>query len=158
VDKKETLEFIDRQTRLEERIIALVEENTAKLGNVFVKELLLGVGQDSRKHAILLKGLRAAVAGPTPLISDAQRKGIAYGIQQHIKAEADAVATYGELVARSDDDRVRTIAAMIREDEVRHHKLLQDLHKALIEPETLTDEAIWESLWRDSPFHGTPGG
>ena len=158
MDKQETLEFIDKQTKLEERIIALVEENTAKLGNVFVKDLLMGIGQDSRKHAILLKGLRATVAGPTPLISAAQRDSIARGIKQHIKAEADAVATYGELVSRSDDDRVRTIAAMIREDEIRHHKILLDLHKALIEPETLTDEAIWESLWRDSPFHGAPGG
>ncbi len=158
MDKRETLEFIDRQTRLEEKIIGLVDANTSKLGNAFVKDLLLGIGQDSRKHAMLLQSLRAAVVGSEPLIGEEERARIAKGIAEHIKAEADAVKTYGQLCERSDDQRVKVIAAMIREDEVRHHRLLQDLHKTLIEPETLTDDAVWDALWADSPTHGTPGG
>lgn len=158
MDLKETLDFIDRQEALEERIISLVEQNAARLGNAFVKDLLMGIGQDSRKHAQLLRALRAAVSGSPQLISDSQRDSIARGINEHIKAESQAIATYSELVKQSNDNRVKTIAAMIREDEVRHHQLLLDLHKAVIEPETLTDAALWESLWKDSVTHGTPGG
>jgi rubrerythrin len=158
LDKKETLEFIDKQIELENRIIKLVEENTAKLGNVFVKDLLLGIAQDSKKHATLLGSLRAAVEGPTPFISAKERDKIADGIEEHIKLEAHAVKAYGQLVENSDNEQVKTIAAMIREDEIRHHKLLHDLHKAIIEPETLTEDMLWDIMWKDSPWHGSPGG
>ncbi|MGM0687288.1 MAG: hypothetical protein ACQET3_09995, partial [Promethearchaeati archaeon] len=70
VDEKETLHFIDDQIKLEERIIEIVEETTSKLGNAFVKQMLLGIAQDSKKHAALLTSLRNAVEGPTPFISE----------------------------------------------------------------------------------------
>ncbi|MGY5861922.1 MAG: ferritin-like domain-containing protein [Candidatus Thorarchaeota archaeon] len=158
MDKKDTLEFIDKQIKLEMRIIELVEENTSKLGNAFVKDLLLGISQDSKKHAALLKSLRKAVDGPTPFISEDERDKIAEGIKEHIRLEASAVKTYGELIEKSDNDQVKTIAAMIREDEIRHHNLLHELHKTMIEPETLTEDMIWDVLWKDSPWKGSPGG
>ncbi len=158
MDKEETLAFIDKQIELEERIIKIVEENVSQLGNAFVKDLLIGISQDSIKHAALLKSLRSAVEGPTPFISMEERDKIAKGIQTHIDLEAEAIKTYGELVENSDNEQVKTIASMIREDEIRHHALLKELHKAAIEPETLTEDLIWDILWKDSPWHGSPGG
>jgi len=158
VDKNETLDFIDKQIELENRIIAIVEENVEKLGNDFVKDLLLGVAQDSRKHAALLRSLRRAVEGPTPFISTQERDKIAAGIQKHIDLEKTAIETYGELVEKSDNEQVKTIAAMIREDELKHHALLKELHKTIVERETLTEDMIWDMIWRDSPWHGSPGG
>jgi len=158
MDKEATLEFIDKQIELEMDIIKIVEENVSTLGNVFIKEILLGVSMDSKKHATLLKSLRTAVEGPTPFISVDEREKIAKGIQKHIDIEAKAIETYGELVEKSDNEQVKTIAAMIREDELRHHSLLKQLHKTIVEPETLTEDMIWDILWKDSPFHGSPGG
>ena len=158
MDKEATLEFIDKQIELEMKIIKIVEENVSTLGNVFIKEILLGVSMDSKKHATLLKSLRQAVEGPTPFISVDEREKIAKGIQKHIDIEAKAIETYGELVEKSDNEQVKTIAAMIREDELRHHSLLKQLHKTIVEPETLTEDMIWDILWKDSPFHGSPGG
>ena len=158
MNEQETLQFLDRQIDLEARIVELVERNTSGLGNVFVKDLLLGVAQDSRKHATLLNGLKASVEGNVPLITEAERDSIVEGIQEHIRLEAQAIETYTRLVSDSENNAVRTIAGVIKEDEIRHHKLLVDLHKALIEPETLTEEHVWDMLWRDSPWHGSPGG
>lgn len=158
MNKEETLAFIDKQIELELSIIKIVEENVAKLGNAFIKDLLIGVSQDSTKHAALLKSLRKAVEGPTPFISLEERDKIANGIQKHIDIEAEAVKTYGELIEKSENDQVKTIASMIREDEFRHHALLKELHKTLVEPETLTEDMIWDMMWRDSPWHGSPGG
>lgn len=158
MDKEATLEFIDKQIELEMDIIKIVEENVSTLGNVFIKEILLGVSMDSKKHATLLKSLRTAVEGPTPFISVDEREKIAKGIQKHIDIEAKAIETYGELVEKSDNEQVKTIAAMIREDELRHHSLLKQLHRTIVEPETLTEDMIWDILWKDSPFHGSPGG
>ena len=158
MEKNETLEFISKQIELEDQIVAIVKENVDKLGNVFIKELLLGISQDSQKHAMLLRALKKAVEGPTPFISEEERDKIAKGIETHIKLEENAVKTYGELAEKSDDDQVKTIASMIKEDEIRHHQLLLELHKAVIEPETLTQDDIWDLMWRDSPWHGSPGG
>ena len=158
MDKNETLAFIDRQIDLEYKIIKIVEENVAKLGNAFVKDLLLGISTDSKKHAALLKSLRKAVEGPTPFISTKERDKIAKGIEAHIKMEEQAVKTYADLASKSDNEQVKTIAMMIREDEVRHHALLKELHKAVIEPETLTEDMIWDAMWKDTPWKGSPGG
>ncbi len=158
MDKDETLAFIDKQIELENRIIEIVKENVDKLGNAFIKELLLGVSTDSKKHAMLLKSLKKAVEGPTPFISTEERDKIAKGIQKHIEMEATAIETYGELVNKSDNEQVKTIASMIREDEIRHHQLLKELHTVIVEPETLTEDMIWDMLWKDSPWHGSPGG
>jgi rubrerythrin len=158
MDKEETLAFIDRQIDLEHKIIEIVKENVAKLGNAFVKDLLLGISTDSKKHAALLKSLRKAVEGPTPFISTEERDKIAKGIEAHIKMEEKAVETYQELAEKSDNEQVKTIAMMIREDEIRHHALLKELHKTTISPETLTEDMIWDVLWKDTPWKGSPGG
>jgi len=158
MNREDTLEFIDRQIEMELSIIKIVEENVSKLGNAFIKDLLLAVSQDSQKHVALLKSLKRAVEGPTPFISEAERDKIAKGIDKHIKMEEHAVKTYQELADRSDNDQVKTIAMMIREDELRHHALLKELHKAVVEPETLTEDDIWDVLWKDTPWHGSPGG
>ena len=158
MDKDETLAFIEKQIDLEYRIIEIVKENVDKLGNAFIKELLLGISMDSNKHATLLKSLKKAVEGPTPFISTEERNKIAKGIEKHIQMEATAIETYGELVEKSDNEQVKTIAAMIREDEKRHHQLLKEMHKLVVEPETLTEDMIWDMIWKDSPWHGSPGG
>lgn len=158
MNREDTLEFIDRQIEMELSIIEIVKENVSKLGNAFIKDLLLGVSQDSQKHAALLKSLKKAVEGPTPFISEAERDKIARGIEKHIKMEENAVRTYQELADKSDNEQVKTIAMMIREDELRHHALLKELRKAVVEPETLTEDDIWDVLWKDTPWHGSPGG
>ena len=158
MNEQDTLRFLDKQIDLEARIVEQVERNTSELSNVFVKDLLLGIAQDSRKHATLLNALKAQVQRRVPLIDEAQRDSIARGIDGHIRLEAEAIQTYSYLVENSENNAIKTIAGVIREDELGHHKLLVDLHKALIEPETLTEEALWDSLWADSPWHGSPGG
>ncbi len=158
MDKDHILEFINRQIALEEKIITIVKENVEKLGNDFLKDLLLGISQDSLKHAALLKSLKKAIEGPTPFISTQERDKIARGIDKHIQLEKQAVETYTQLMNESDDKQVRTIAAMIREDELRHHALLKELYKTIVESETLTEDMIWDMVWRDSPWHGSPGG
>ncbi|MFX0108807.1 MAG: ferritin family protein [Candidatus Hodarchaeota archaeon] len=158
MNKEETIDFIDRQIEMELDIIKIVEDNVSSLGNAFIKDLLLGVSQDSKKHAALLKSLRKAVEGPTPFISEDERDKIGKGIEKHIEIESKAIETYQELADKTDSEQVKTIAMMIREDELRHHALLKELHKAVVEPETLTEDDIWDILWKDSPWHGSPGG
>jgi rubrerythrin len=131
--RTQTLDFIDKQIDLESRIVQLVEENTSDY---------------SRKHAALLAALKALIEGRTPLVSEMQRDRIAKGIEQHIRMEAQAIEMYSHLMENSTNPKVKTVARMIKDDEVRHHKLLVDLRRALIDPETVDDETAWEIWWR----------
>ncbi|TFG13868.1 ferritin-like domain-containing protein [Candidatus Thorarchaeota archaeon] len=158
MDKEKTLEFIEEQVKLEHQIISLIESNVEKLGNAFVKVILLAISRDSKKHAELLGALKEAVTGPTPFISEEERDKIAKGIEKHIELEQKAIDTYGKLVESSDNHQVMTIASIIKEDEIKHHNLLKELHKTVISPETLTEDMIWDTFWKDSPWHGSPGG
>ena len=155
--KEETLAFIDKQIDVELRIVRMIEENTSNLKSRFIKDLLLAISQDSQKHKALLETLKHALDGPSPFISESDRDQISKGIEKHIKLEADAVQTYGELAEKSDNQKVKAIATIIREDEVRHHKLLTNLYKTIIEPETLSEDELWDSMWGDTPHRGSPG-
>ncbi len=157
MNEQELLNFFDEQIDFEERIVENVKKTTSSLSNIFVKELLLSVGHDSTKHAQLLKALKSSMEGPTPFINESERDAIAKDIKDHIKLEAEAVKTYGELAKGDYSDQVKIIAALIFEDEIRHHKLLKQLHKTLIEPETMSDDMAWGDMWDSSPHHGAPG-
>lgn len=157
MDEKQLLEFLDEQIVFEERIVENVQNTTSGLSNTFVKELLLSIGQDSSKHAQLLQAVKSSIKGPMPFINESERDGIVKDIEDHIKLEAEAVKTYGEIAKGDYSDQVKVIAALILEDEIRHHKLLRQLYKTLIEPETLSDDDVWGDMWQNSPEHGAPG-
>ena len=46
----------------------------------------------------------------------------------------------------------------ILEDEKRHHGLLKQILEVLVKGETITEADWWDILWKDVPFHGSPGG
>jgi hypothetical protein len=52
----------------------------------------------------------------------------------------------------------KLIMEAILNDELIHHKLLLNIYEIIAKAEALTEEKMWDILWRDSPFHGTPGG
>ncbi len=157
MDEQELLNFINGQINFEERIVENVKRTTSSLGNTFVKELLLSIGLDSTKHAQLLKAVKSSMEGPTPFINESERDTIIKDIEDHIKLEAEAVKTYGELARGDYSDQVKVIAGLILEDEIRHHRLLKQLYKVLIEPETMSDDMVWGDMWDSSPHHGAPG-
>ncbi len=157
MDEQQLLSFIDDQIALEERIVGNVEKTTSDIGNTFVKELLISISRDSGKHAQLLQAVKSSIKGPMPFINESERDAIVKDIEEHIKLEANAVKTYGELAKGDYSDQVKVIAALILEDEIRHHKLLTQLYKTLIEPETMSDDDVWGDMWDTSPHHGAPG-
>jgi len=50
------------------------------------------------------------------------------------------------------------LLSAILEDEKRHHALLKSVVKIIVRGETITEEEWWDLLWKNVPFHGTPGG
>ena len=79
-------------------------------------------------------------------------------IQEHIKVEEKAISSYKEQLNTIEDTRMKLILRYLVQDEQKHHALLTRIDKWIIQPQTLTEDDLWDMLWKQAPFHGTPGG
>jgi hypothetical protein len=59
---------------------------------------------------------------------------------------------------RNKGSKVKFLLRAIFEDEKRHHALLKVILEIIVKGETITEDDWWETLWKDTPFHGSPGG
>ena len=152
------LEFYKKQIELERKIISAAEESVKDVKNLFVRELILGISKDSEKHASMLSGLVAMTSDPTPLIDEKLADQLKINLEEHIALEMEAIDTYKELLGTIENDSEKVVIEAIYKDELRHHSLLKRIHKAVIEEETLREKDLWDMVWKDSLFHGSPGG
>jgi hypothetical protein len=156
---KELIGFIEEQIVLEKKIVEISKKSVEDIKNVLVRELIRGITMDSKKHAILLTGLKGMLEGPTPLIEEENYDLIKETIEKHIELEAKAIDTYRSLLkAYIEDEKVKMIISEIHKDEIRHHAFLQVLLKAIVEKETLTKDMLEDWMFKYAPFHGSPGG
>ena len=156
---KELIGFIEEQIVLEKKIVEISKKSVEDIKNVLVRELIRGITMDSKKHAILLTGLKGMLEGPTPLIEEENYDLIKETIEKHIELEAKAIDTYKSLLkAYIEDEKVKMIISEIHKDEIRHHAFLQVLLKAIVEKETLTKDMLEDWMFKYAPFHGSPGG
>ncbi len=158
MDKKKRVEFFKRQITLEEKIVESANTSIEDVTNVMVKELILGIAMDSNKHASLLNALVALNTGPTPLIPEEITDQLKKNVEKHIELEQQAIDTYKELWKELEDEKEKVVIKSILNDEIRHHQLLKRIHTMVVEKEALTDQDIWDWTWKDSLFHGSPGG
>ena len=79
-------------------------------------------------------------------------------IVDHMKLEEEAVKAYEEQLKIVDDKRIQLVLKYLVADEKRHHTLLKRIHEWIIQPQTLTEDDLWDMFWKDSLFHGSPGG
>lgn len=157
-DPQKLLSFLRDTIDLEEKIVRAAEKNTRELKSIFVKELLGGIALDSMKHANILRGMIAMVAGPAPFLTEEEMSRLKEGISEHIELEAEAIGIYEDLLKKAEEEKMRFLIDYILTDERRHHELLKSIEKVIIEAETLTEEDMWDLFWKYSVFHGAPGG
>ncbi len=156
---KELVKFLEEQIALEKEIVEISHKSVEDLKNLLVKELITGIAMDSKKHALLLNGLKAILTEPTPLIEEENYNHIKATIEKHIELEAKAIETYQELLKKYENNNtIKTVIGEIHKDEIRHHTFLKRLLKAIVERETLTEEELEDWIFKYAPFHGSPGG
>jgi len=158
LNREKRVDFFKKQIELEKNIVEKAEAAVSEVKNALVKQLILGIAMDSNKHESLLRALVALNLGGTPFIPEEITDKLKSNLEEHIKLEKNAIQTYGELLENLEEERERVVITAILEDEKRHHKLLVRLHKMIIEQETLTEQDLWDWTWKDSLFHGSPGG
>lgn len=158
LNEQELLRFLKKQVALEERIARIANESAKDAKNIPIKELISGIALDSRKHAGMLRALIALVSGPAPFLVEKKREEFEKNIEEHIQLEKGAIEAYTDLLKKIDDERMKPLIQYVLEDERKHHELLRRIDRVVIEAETLTEEDLWDIMWKDTLFHGAPGG
>jgi len=146
---EEKVKFYKKQIELEKKIIQAAEESVEDMENKIVKELILAIAIDSKKHASLLGVLTIMNTSSVPYISEKSLDKIAKNIKKHIELEAQAIETYKELLTKIDTDQEKMIVQTIYHDELRHHALLKRLYEIIIKNEAITEEDLWDYLKDD---------
>ncbi|MEM0005095.1 MAG: ferritin-like domain-containing protein [Desulfurococcaceae archaeon] len=148
------------------RKLALMEETYAnelmKLANSIkhpvLRSLFESIAKDSEKHALMYKAVIEVLESTQPFISEEDLKRVTVSINQHIETEIKMLNIALSIASEAKDPRVKLLISAIADDESRHHKLLLNIKEKIAKPETLTEDILWEMIWKDSPWHGTPGG
>ena len=131
----------------------------ADTGNNVVRAVMHAVSKDSEKHSLLYKVLIDLQASPGRMLSEEESQRILKEIEDHIRTEEEMLRRVSNLLKREDLDKpTRFILELILRDEGLHHAMLLAIHKMIVEHETLTETDLWDMIWKDASFHGTPGG
>ena len=153
MNAEERIKLFKSQIELEKQIVNTAEASAKDIDNAIVREMILGIAMDSRKHESLLNtliGLHEKFA----LIDEEQTDQLKQNLEQHIRLEKKAIDTYQKLWGDLEDEKEKILIRYILNDEIRHHRLLKQLHKKLVEKLTLTDEDYWDWAWKDTEWGG----
>lgn len=156
--RDELLAFLEKQIKVENKIVESLDRGLRKIGNPAVKGVLKGISLDSLKHAEMyaaaVKLLTSVSQALTQEHLDEQKKLV----EEHIRIELELIKRISKVVPSIENEKVRLLLNAILLDEKRHHKLLKEVLEVLVRGETITEEDWWDILWKNVPFHGAPGG
>ncbi|MFX1283681.1 MAG: ferritin family protein [Promethearchaeota archaeon] len=146
MSKQERIDFYKDQVELENTIVEKAEKAVQGLDNVLIRELILGIALDSKKHAGMLNALVSIYTKPTPSVAEEFGDELKKTIAEHIELEQQAIDTYQEKLETTDNESERIIIKAILNDEKKHHKLLTTIQKMIVEKLTLSEKDLWEMV------------
>lgn len=96
------------------------------------------------------------IKGGPLAVTDREAEQFEDSLKKHIKVEDKMLREVKALMESEEDDRVKFLLSEIYVDEERHHKFMNNLLEVVIKRDIISNEDIWNMLWRDVPTHGAP--
>ncbi|MGB9959538.1 MAG: hypothetical protein ACPLKQ_03330 [Candidatus Bathyarchaeales archaeon] len=158
VKKNNLLNFIKRQIEIEKEIVDSLNKAVKDMGNQPVKGVLRGISLDSVKHAEMYESALALLTTVPQALSQEQLDKQRSLVEKHIRIEAELIKKISDMLPEVENNKVKLLLTAILADEKRHHALLRQVLEILVHGETITEEEWWDIIWKNVPFHGTPGG
>jgi rubrerythrin len=152
----EKIEKMESMASLEEEHALRLEGESMGLGDAAVNGLVASIAHDSKKHAGLYRTISALLERGDLAIPESQADEFASSLEKHIEVEQRMRDEVRALLKSEEDERVRFLLSEILSDEERHHRFLRNLMGAIIERDTISDEDIWNMIWKDVESHGAP--
>jgi bacterioferritin (cytochrome b1) len=138
--------------------VSSLNKSLTDIGNSTIKGVLKGISLDSVKHAEMydsaVKLLTSVPQALTQENLDQQKKLV----EKHIELEAELIEKISNALPTVENKKVKLLLNAILVDEKRHHELLKEILEILVKGETITEADWWDVLWKNVPFHGSPGG
>ena len=151
------IEFFRNQIKLEHHIVESVTNSLKTVRNPVVKQVLRAIAFDSQKHAGIYNAAMS-ITKITPALTDKEYRELEEITAKHIVDEKKAIAALDKIMPKIKDSKVKFLLESIVVDERKHHELLNKIIDLVVKKEAITEEDWWEILWKNVPFHGTPGG
>ncbi|UCE95484.1 MAG: ferritin-like domain-containing protein [Candidatus Bathyarchaeota archaeon] len=155
--KSEMTTFFKDQIKLEHNIVESVTNSLKNVRSPVVKQVLRAIAFDSQKHAGIYNAAMSIVK-ITPALTDQEYRELEKITAKHIVDEERAIVNLDKIMPEIKDKKIRFLLESIVADERKHHKLLTKIMELVVKKEAITEEDWWEILWKNVPFHGTPGG
>ena len=156
--KDELVEFLKEQVKVENKIVDALNKSLPEIDNPTVKGVLKGVSLDSVKHAEMYASAVRLMTTVSKALTQENLDKQKDLVERHIQMEADLIKKISKVLPTVKDNKVRLLLSAILEDEKRHHGLLKQILEILVKGETITEADWWDIIWKDVPFHGSPGG
>jgi len=156
--KDELVGFLEKQIRIENKIVKSLNSSLRKIGNPTVKGVLKGISLDSVKHAEMYASAITLLTMVSQALTQESLDKQRELVEEHIRIEAELIQRISEVISSIKNEKVRLLLNAILLDEKRHHELLKKVLEILVRGETITEEDWWDVLWKNVPFHGAPGG
>ena len=141
-------------SELEEKYAIELDREYRGYGNEIVRELLASVMIDSQKHAGLYKAAAMLAEGKSLAITKEEYDILEEKLKLHIEKEKEMLTAVTELMKEVKDDHIKKILIKIYEDELMHHPFMTSFLELVLKRETITEQDIWDMLFRDLPTHG----
>ncbi len=152
------MDFLKAQIKVENEIVDSLNEALPDITNPPVKGVLKGISLDSIKHAELYASAVKLLTNVSQALDQEHLDEHRRLVEKHIEKEAMLIKKLDELAPGVANPKVKLLLGAILEDEKRHHVLLKTILEILVKGETITEEDWWDILWKNVPFHGSPGG
>jgi len=156
--KDELVEFLKEQVKVENKIVDSLNKSLPEIDNPTVKGVLKGVSLDSVKHAEMYASAVRLMTTVSKALTQENLDKQKDLVERHIQMEADLIKKISKVLPTVKDNKVKLLLNAILEDEKRHHGLLKQILEILVKGETITEADWWDIIWKDVPFHGSPGG
>jgi hypothetical protein len=141
---------------LEEKYAVELDKEYRGYGNEVVRQLIASVMVDSKKHAGLYKTAAYIVEGKSLSIMDLEFEELEKHLRLHIEMEQEMINAAKGLMEEVEDQRVKKILTWIYEDELFHHPMMKVLLEVVLKREMISEEDVWDMLFKDLPTHGAP--
>ena len=141
---------------MEEQYAIKLDKDFRGWGNPAVDALIETIAYDSKKHAVLYRTAAYLVDGKSLAVIDIKYEDLEKSLKQHIETEEKMLKKVKEMISKVENKGAKNLLTEIYADEVTHHPFMKNLLELVLKREAITEEDVFNMLFRDLPTGGAP--
>jgi len=142
--------------KMEEQYAVKLDKDFRGWGNPAVDSLIEAIAYDSKKHAVLYRTAAYLVEGKNLSIIDLKYEDLEKSLRKHIETEEKMLKRVKELMDKVENEGAKRLLSEVYSDEVSHHPFMKQLLKLVLKGEAITEEDVFNMVFRDLPTGGAP--